>query len=167
MRVRCRSENHRKTFEWGRSSFLEEARTLVRFRHPSIVRVTRVFEAFSTAYMVMDFEEGSQFQTWLQRLGRPPAQAELDRITVPLLDALELMHEQSFLHRDIAPDNIILRSDGTPVLLDFGAARRAVAEMSRTITGIIKPGYSPHEQYATDPRLQGPWTDLYAFGATL
>ena len=77
------------------------------------------------------------------------------------------MHADSFLHRDIAPDNVIIRPDGTPVLLDFGAARRAMAEQSRVLTGIIKAGYSPQEQYATDGRLQGPWSDLYALGATL
>jgi hypothetical protein len=131
------------------------------------VRITRVFEANSTAYMVMEFEEGRSLESWLKTLERPPTQAELDRIVAPLLDALELMHADSFLHRDIAPDNIIIRPDGTPVLLDFGAARRAMAEQSRVLTGIIKAGYSPQEQYATDGRLQGPWSDLYALGATL
>jgi serine/threonine protein kinase len=140
---------------------------LARFRHPSIVRVTRVFEAYSTAYMVMEFEEGKTFEQWLQALGRPPTQEELDRIATSLLDALELLHGANFLHRDIAPDNILIRGDGTPVLLDFGAARRAVGEISRSLTGIVKAGYSPQEQYATDGRLQGPWSDLYAFGATL
>jgi hypothetical protein len=97
----------------------------------------------------------------------PPTQAELDRITQALLDALEMMHAKNFLHRDIAPDNIIVRADGSPVLLDFGAARRAVAEMSRSLTGIVKAGYSPHEQYSADGRLQGPWSDIYALGGTL
>src|SRR3974377_224375 len=78
-----------------------------------------------------------------------------------------MMHAEKFLHRDIAPDNIIVRTDGTPVLLDFGAARRAVAEMSRTLTGVVKAGYSPHEQYSSDGRLQGPWSDIYALGGTL
>ena len=77
------------------------------------------------------------------------------------------MHAKNFLHRDIAPDNIIVRADGSPVLLDFGAARRAVAEMSRSLTGIVKAGYSPHEQYSSDGRLQGPWSDIYALGGTL
>jgi formylglycine-generating enzyme required for sulfatase activity/tRNA A-37 threonylcarbamoyl transferase component Bud32 len=165
--VRPKTDRHRQTFEWGRTSFLQEARMLARFRHPSIVRITRVFEANATAYMVMEFEEGRSFEAWLKTLERPPTQAELDRIVAPLLDALELMHADSFLHRDIAPDNIIIRPDGTPVLLDFGAARRAMAEQSRVLTGIIKAGYSPQEQYATDGRLQGPWSDLYALGATL
>jgi tRNA A-37 threonylcarbamoyl transferase component Bud32 len=165
MSVRPKSERHEPTFEWGRSSFVQEARTLARFQHASVVRVTRVFEANSTAYVVMDFEAGENFEVW--RLGRPPTQEELDRVVAPLLDALEIMHAEDFLHRDIAPDNIIIRADGSPVLLDFGAARRAVAERSRALTGIVKAVYSPHEQYASDGRLQGPWSDLYALGATL
>ena len=167
MSVKPKSDRHAKTFQWGRSNFLQEARTLARFEHPAIVRVTRVFESNSTAYMVMRFEQGQSFEEWLRGLGRPPTQAELDRIAAPILDALQVMHAENFLHRDIAPDNIIVRSDGTPVLLDFGAARHAVAEMSRTITGIVKAGYSPHEQYSADGRLQGPWSDIYALGGTL
>jgi hypothetical protein len=167
MSVRPKSDRHRQTFDWGRSNFLQEARTLARFEHPSIVRVTRVFEANSTAYMVMRFEQGASFESWLSHLGRPPTQEELDSIIAPLLDALQMMHAANFLHRDIAPDNVIIRTDGTPVLLDFGAARRAVAEMSHSLTGIVKAGYSPHEQYATDGRRQGPWSDLYALGGML
>jgi serine/threonine protein kinase len=167
MSVRPRSEQLRGTFEWGRDRFLSEAQTLARFRHPSIVRITRVFEAHGTAYMIMDYEDGQSFEAWLARLGRPPSQAELDRIAALLLDALELLHAQSLLHRDIAPDNIVVRPDGSPVLLDFGAARQSVAQMSRSITRITKAGFSPHEQYALDSRLQGPWSDLYAFAATL
>ena len=167
MSVRPKSDRHKKTFDWGRSNFLQEARTLARFEHPSIVRVTRVFEANSTAYMVMRFERGKSFEDWLRQLGRLPTQDELDRIVAPLLDALQMMHAADFLHRDIAPDNIIVRADGTPVLLDFGAARRAVAEVSQALTGIVKAGYSPHEQYSSDGRLQGPWSDFYALGGTL
>ena len=115
----------------------------------------------------MRFEQGRNFEAWLTSLGRPPTQDELDAITGAVLRALETMHAANFLHRDIAPDNIIVRADGSPVLLDFGAARRAVAEMSQSVTGIVKPGYSPHEQYSSDSRLQGPWSDFYALGGTL
>ena len=167
MSVRPRSERHEKTFDWGRSNFLKEARTLARFDHPSILRVSRIFEANSTAYMVMRFERGESFEHWLRSLGRPPTQEELDRILAPLLDALETLHAANFLHRDIAPDNIVVRDDGSPVLLDFGAARRAVAEMTQALTGIVKAGYSPYEQYSSDRRLQGTWSDIYALGATL
>lgn len=167
MSVIPKSERYESVFEWGRSSFLDEAQMLARFRHPSIVRVTRVFQANDTAYMVMDYENGKDLETWLKDLGRRPTQTELDAICAPLLHALALMHAQHFLHRDIAPDNIIIRADGSPVLLDFGAARRAMAERTKTLTRIVKAGYSPHEQYAADGRLQGPWTDIYALGATL
>jgi tRNA A-37 threonylcarbamoyl transferase component Bud32 len=167
MSVRARSERHKEVFAWGRERFLHEARTLARFRHPSIVHVTRVFEANATAYMVMAFESGPPLDTWLKRLERPPTQDELDRLLAPLLDAVELIHAADFVHRDIAPDNIIVRADGVPVLLDFGAARRILDERSRAFTGIVKAGYSPPEQYSCDRRLQGPWSDVYALGATL
>ncbi len=167
MSVRPRSEHSKELFNWGRTNFLHEARTLAGFDHPNIVRVQRVFEAHSTAYMVMRFERGNSLRAWLKELGRKPTQAEIDSIAAPLLNALELLHQANYLHRDVAPDNIIVRPDGTPVLLDFGSARRVVAEMSRMVTGIVKAGYSPHEQYASDNRLQGPWTDIYALGASL
>ena len=154
-------------FGWGRKRFIEEAQTLEKFRHPSIVRVRHVFEALNTAYMVLEFEDGQSLRDWLDDLGRPPTQAELDAVVSPLLDALAEMHAADFIHRDIAPDNIIIRPDGSPVLLDFGAARQAIAAETKTLTGIIKAGYSPPEQYLTDAARQGPWTDVYALGATL
>ncbi|MBL8569435.1 MAG: protein kinase, partial [Phreatobacter sp.] len=94
-------------------------------------------------------------------------QGEIDRIVGPLSAALEILHAASFIHRDVAPDNILIRDDGNPVLIDFGAARQVVAEVSRNLTGIVKQGFSPPEQYALDQKLQGPWTDIYALGAIL
>ncbi|NJO22465.1 MAG: protein kinase [Sphingomonadales bacterium] len=94
-------------------------------------------------------------------------QNELDRIMPPLLDALELIHNSDFLHRDIAPDNIIIRKDGSPVLIDFGSARGEIAQHSMTVSALVKPGYSAYEQYATNSRQQGPWSDIYSLGATL
>ena len=167
MSVRPRTEKDRELFEKLRTSFTREARTLSQFAHPAIVRVLRIFEAHGTAYMVMDLERGATLKQWLAELGRPPTQAELDRLVAPLLGALELMHESNFLHRDVAPDNIIVRADGSPVLLDFGATRRVAAELTSAFTGLVKRGYSPMEQYAQDGRAQGPWTDIYALGATL
>lgn len=165
--VRPSSENHSQTFQWGRSGFLEEARTLARFRHPSIVQVFRFFEANATAYMVMAFENGVSLERWLRDLGRPPTQDELDRLVGPLVGALEAMHANNILHRDIAPDNIIIRSDAPPVLLDFGAARKAVAAKTQALTGMFKRGYSPQEQYSAEGKHQGPWSDFYALGAIL
>ncbi len=165
--VRPRTSNDADLFLRLKESFLREARTLAQLRHLCIVRVLSVFEGHGTAYMIMEFESGQSFKSWLDTLGRRPSQGELDRLIMPLLDALEMIHGTNFLHRDIAPDNIIVRADGTPVLLDFGAARRVMGELSGTLTGIVKGGYSPQEQYANDPRAQGPWSDIYALGATL
>lgn len=161
------SERHLRDFNWGRSRFLEEARALAQFKHPSIVEVYRYFEANDTVYMTMKFESGQSMESWLRTLGRPPTQSELDRIVLPLVDALEVMHDNGLLHRDVAPDNIIVRENGTPVLLDFGSARRTLAAKTHALTGMFKQGYSPQEQYATDGKFQGPWSDLYAMGATL
>ena len=131
------------------------------------MRVHRYFRANNTGYMVLNFEEGGSFKSWLKGLKRAPRQAELDRMVAPLLDALEIIHDADFLHRDIAPDNIMVRKDGSPVLIDFGSARGAIASQSRTVSALVKPGYSPYEQYATSGANQGPWTDIYALGATL
>jgi serine/threonine protein kinase len=162
-----RSRDTTADYQWGLDRFIEEAQTLARFDHPNIVRVHRYFRTNNTGYMVLRFEDGGSFKSWLKELGRAPRQAELDRLVVPLLDALEIIHTADFLHRDIAPDNIMLRADGSPVLIDFGSARGAVAGHSRTVSALVKPGYSPYEQYAATGANQGPWTDIYALGATL
>lgn len=162
-----RSQDCASDYRWGLDRFIEEAQTLARFSHPNIVRVYRYFRANNTAYMVLHFEEGQSLKSWLKGLARAPRQKELDAIIAPLLDALELIHKQDFLHRDIAPDNIIIRKDGSPVLIDFGSARGEIAAHSKTVSALVKPGYSPYEQYAETSRQQGPWTDIYALGATL
>jgi serine/threonine protein kinase/WD40 repeat protein len=162
-----RSQGCAEDYKWGLERFIEEARTLAKFIHPNIVRVHRHFLANNTGYMVLEFEEGGSFKSWLKGLKRAPRQPELDRILAPLLDALELVHRGDFLHRDIAPDNIIIRKDGSPVLIDFGSARGDIASHSKTVSALVKPGYSPYEQYATTSSKQGPWTDIYALGATL
>lgn len=154
-------------YTWGLERFVAEAQTLARFNHPHIVGVHRYFRANNTAYMVLHYEEGQSLKNWLKNLGRVPRQADLDKVIAPLLDALEVIHEADFLHRDIAPDNIIVRKNGQPVLIDFGSARGEIAHHSKTISALVKPGYSPYEQYAEKNSRQGPWTDIYALGATL
>ena len=150
-------------FQWGLERFLDEARTLARFQHPSIVRVHHFFEAHSTAYIAMDYVEGETLSAHLDRKG-PLREAELKGILYPLLNALAVVHGADFLHRDIKPGNIVLRdADGSPVLLDFGAARQAIGAKSRSVTSIVTPGYAPIEQYSSRGR-QGAWTDIYALG---
>ena len=150
-------------FQWGLERFLDEARTLARFQHPNIVRVHHFFEAHSTAYIAMDYVEGEDLSAHLTRKGTL-SEGELKSILYPLLSALEVVHQADFLHRDIKPGNIILRAeDGSPVLLDFGAARQAMGAKSRSVTSIVTPGYAPIEQYSSRGH-QGAWTDIYALG---
>jgi serine/threonine protein kinase len=151
--------------DWARERFRKEAQTLAKFRHPNIVRVLRVFEENNTAYAVLDFENGPSLKSWLQELGRPLTQIEFDALAAPLLSALEVVHGGGLLHRDIAPDNIIRRADGMPVLIDFGAAKGMVGQ-TVSANAMVKHGYSPWEQYTVDTRRQGPWTDIYALAAT-
>jgi len=152
-------------YKWGLDRFLLEARTLAKFGHPHIVRVLRYFEANATAYMVMDYEKGDSLKTTLQISPRPP-EAILKAILAPLLDGLSAVHAAGFLHRDIKPDNIFMRADGTPVLIDFGAARQAVGGSTKSLTAILTPGFAPLEQYSGEGK-QGPWTDLYAMAGVL
>jgi serine/threonine protein kinase len=162
--VRARTEEHDERYRWGLDRFIREARTLARFDHPNIVRVLSVFEFNNTAYMVMRFERGETLAALLERRHALP-EAELIRVLMPILDGLELVHNAGFIHRDIKPDNILIRDDGTPVLLDFGSARYALGR-SRTVTILVAPGYAPFEQYYSSGENQGPWTDIYGLGAT-
>ena len=150
-------------FQWGLERFLDEARTLARLQHPNIVRVHQYFEAHGTAYIAMDYVEGEDLSAYLTRKGTL-SEDELKDILYPLLSALEVVHGADFLHRDIKPGNIVLRDvDGSPVLLDFGAARQAIGAKSRSVTSIVTPGYAPIEQYSSRGH-QGAWTDIYALG---
>lgn len=168
--VRPRSLDVTATLLEGLNQFLVEARTLASFRHPNIVRVARFFEAHRTAYMVLDYERGQSLSGWWRKQRRSetemPAmpEPELLLLLTPLLDGLALVHQTDVLHRDIKPDNVLVRdSDGSFVLLDFGAARSAGA--TPEAQSILTPGYAPIEQYLGE--AQGAWTDIYAFGATL
>jgi serine/threonine protein kinase/HAMP domain-containing protein len=151
-------------YQDGLDNFLVEARTLATFRHPNIVRVARFFEANHTAYMVLEYERGKSLKEWWP--GRKNvAEAELLTLLQPLIDGLAVVHGAGFLHRDIKPDNIYVRKeDGSLVLLDFGAARQGAGK-GNTLSDVVTPGYAPPEQYHGG--RQGPWTDIYALGATL
>lgn len=154
----------REFYQHGLDSFLVEARTLATFRHSNIVRVARFFEAHRTAYMVLEYERGRALKAWWPTHNDLPEQ-ELLTLLQPLLDGLGLVHESGYLHRDIKPDNIyVRREDGSLVLLDFGAARQTVGD-PQEVANVITPGYAPIEQYKGGE--QGPWTDIYALGATL
>jgi hypothetical protein len=163
--VVAQATQHEAGYRWGLDRFLLEARTLAKFSHPNIVRVLRYFEANATAYMVMDYEQGDPLKTVLQH-DPQPAEARLKALVGPLLDGLAAIHATGFLHRDIKPDNIFVRADGRPVLIDFGAARQALGGETKSLTSILTPGYAPLEQYSGEGK-QGPWTDLYAMAGVL
>ncbi len=167
MLVRSKGKKGKDRYVWGLDRFIHEARILAKFNHDNIVRVYRYFRENNTAYMVLHHENGQSLKNWLDMLGRAPLQSELDALLEKILPALETIHDADLLHRDIAPDNILIREDGAPVLIDFGSARGDVAQHSKTVSAIVKPGYSPFEQYAVNAKQQGPWTDIYSLGATL
>lgn len=151
----------------GMRRFISEARNLVRFKHPNIVRVMSVFELNNTAYIVMEFEEGLDFREFLQN-PRNKAEAALKKLLVPITDGLAQVHQSGFIHRDIKPANILVRTDGSPVLLDFGSARSSQSAHTEPLTALVSAGYAPLEQYSGgSEREQGPWTDIYALGAVL
>ncbi len=167
--VNPRSERHRDTFEAGLRSFINEAQLLAQYDHASLVKVHRFWEANGTAYMIMPFYEGVTLKDTVRAMAEPPDEAWLLRMLNSLTEALVVIHADQCYHRDIAPDNVILLArTNKPLLLDFGAARRVISDMTQALTVILKPGYAPVEQYAEVPGMkQGPWTDVYALAATV
>jgi serine/threonine protein kinase len=152
-------------FWWGRERFMAEGRTLATLHDvPAIVQVFDFVEANGTSYMVMELVRGRTLDRRVREDG-PLAPHEIDRILAPLLDGLRRVHAAGFLHRDVKPGNVLLGESGLPKLIDFGAARLAVAGRSSTMTAIFTPGYAAPEQLASSG--QGPWTDIYGLAATL
>lgn len=153
-------------FTKAREGFLQEAATLELFDHPGIIRVRHSFEENNTAYMVMEFLQGQTLGSLLKEHG-----GRLDaESAVPLVEqvalALQAVHLQQVLHRDVKPDNIMMCPNGAAVLIDFGSARDIAGSQARGHTIMVTPGYAPLEQYARHAR-RGPYTDLYSLGATL
>jgi len=158
--------NQQHNFQKGLHSFLEEARHLAKFNHPNIVRVLNYFEENQTGYMVMDYIEGENPAVLLKQHGGTLNIEQTFNILLPILDALETVHAQHLFHLDISAHNILIDHNNTPILIDFGAARsmNLLLEQTRTLTLVLKPGYSPPEQYSGTGHI-GAWTDIYACGA--
>ena len=166
--VVMRSSVDHVPFTAGLQSFMDEARLLAQFDHPSLVKVFRVWEQNNTAYIVMPFYQGVTLQQASAEMRSPPPEAWWRQLLWPLLEALKVLHLHDMVHRDLSPDNIFLQDLGPPVLLDLGAARRAIGDHTQRHTAILKVHYAPIEQYADAEELrQGPWSDLYALAAVV
>lgn len=156
-----------ETFIWAHNNFMREARLLASLDHPNIAKVYSFFSAHRTSYYVTEYIEGKSFADVVQdynshKLAIP--QEALLGVMIRVLDALDYLHQRNLLHRDIKPDNILINRQGLPILIDFGAAREEFGDSDSSI--VESMGFSPSEQSSPDGNM-GPWTDLYAFGATL
>ncbi len=165
--INAHSAEDGEHFRYGLTQFLQEARTLAQFDHANIVRVRTFFEENGTGYLVMDYYDGITLAGYLaqQPQGKLSEKTAVD-ILMPILDGLREVHAKNFLHRDIKPQNIYLTTDNRAILLDFGAARQAMGERSRSLSVVLSEGYAPYEQYHRRGE-QGPWTDIYACAAVL
>ncbi|HSP42740.1 MAG TPA: serine/threonine-protein kinase [Luteolibacter sp.] len=164
-KVTPRSPREHDSLLWAKERFLDEARTIARFEDEHLVKVHEHFEANNTAYIVMGFVEGLSLNEFMTE--RPHLDFNtLQSIIAPLLRALESVHGQGFLHRDIKPDNIRISRGIKPVLIDFGAARMAVGQQSHEVTTLLTRSYAPIEQYQENGKL-GPWSDIYSLGAVI
>lgn len=155
-----------ESFTYGKECFLQEAETLAQFiGNENIVRIHSYFEEYGTAYFVMDFVEGTSFDAYIKAHDGRLSFDETAKILLPVMDALGAVHSKGVIHRDVTPDNIYITKDGVVKLLDFGAARYSLGDKSRSLDVILKHGFAPKEQYTRRGR-QGPYTDIYALGAT-
>ncbi|KAA6182479.1 protein kinase [Thiohalocapsa marina] len=168
--VAAHSGEDAELFRFGLEQFLREARTLAQLDHPNIVRVRQFFEANETAYLVMDYYDGLSLEEYLEQQGGRIQEEAAIQLMLPILDGLRAVHAKGFLHRDVKPQNIYLAKTDTggvrPILLDFGAARQAMGERSRSMSVVVSAGYAPFEQYHRKGK-QGPWTDIYSVAAVL
>ena len=164
--VRAYSGDRRDYFEYGKQQFLIEAKTLANFIGESnIVRVHRYFEENGTAYFSMEYVDGVSLHRYMWEKGGRLSVEETNSLLLPLMESLDQIHARGIVHRDIAPDNILVQRDGRTKLIDFGAARYSTGEKSQSLDVILKHGYAPYEQYMRHGR-QGPFTDVYAMAAT-
>ena len=155
-----------ESFAYGKDRFLDEAQTLAQFiGNENIVRIHTYFEENGTAYFVMDYVEGTSFDVYIREHGGKLDWEETAKILIPVMDALGAVHSKGIVHRDVTPDNIYITKDGGVKLLDFGAARYSLGDKSRSLDVVLKHGFAPKEQY-TRRGKQGPFTDIYALGAT-
>jgi len=154
------------TFRYGMKCFFEEGKSLARLSHPNVVRVLNFFRANETVYLVMRYERGRTLQEHILARRGAVKEAFIRHVFTQLLNGLREVHSNKLLHLDIKPANIYIRNDGTPVLIDFGAARQTLVDEGPRLNPMYTPGFAPPEQYK-DRELLGPWSDCYAVGASI
>lgn len=159
-------EQHQETFNQGRKLFFNEASALANLKHPNIVDVLNFFQLHGTAYMVMRYESGTNLQQYIKTRGGGLSEVFIRTVFPQLLDGLKAIHARGVLHLDIKPSNIHLRRGGRPLLLDFGAVHTMNLTRRNQHRQVVTSGFSPVEQYKSAGYV-GPWTDLYALGATM
>lgn len=159
-------DEHQAAFRYGMKCFFEEGRALASLNHPNLVRVLNFFRANSTVYMVMAFERGRTLQDFINKNKGEIKEKFIRGVFTRLLNGLREVHANKLLHLDIKPSNIYLRNDGTPVLLDFGAARQTLLNDAPMLKPMYTPGYCAPEQFRDREHL-GPWSDIYSVGASM
>ncbi len=164
--VAATSADNLAIFRYGMKCFFEEGRALANIVHPNVVRVLNFFRSNETVYMVMVYERGKTLQEHIQSNKRKVTEMFIRRVFVELLNGLREVHTHKVLHLDIKPSNIYLRLDGSPVLIDFGAARQTLTTERSKLSPMYTPGFAAPEQYSNRDRL-GPWTDIYSVGASM
>ena len=165
LKIEATEECHQDALVAGRKSFFKEASILAKLHHPNIVHVTNFFQANGTVYMVMDYEEGANLQSYIKSRGKL-SETFIRTVFPQLLTGLEAIHASGLLHLDIKPGNIHLRPGGRPLLFDFGAGHQMSATRQNQESQVVTPGFSPVEQYNIKGYV-GPWSDIYAIGATM
>jgi len=160
------AEENLATFRYGMKCFFEEGKSLAGLEHSNVVRVLNFFRANETVYMVMRYERGRTLEEHIQRHRGSVKEDFIRRVISLLLNGLREVHTNKLLHLDIKPANVYIRNDGTPVLIDFGAARQTLTEQATRLSPMYTPGFAAPEQYR-NRELLGPWSDIYSVGATM
>jgi serine/threonine protein kinase len=153
-------------YRYGMKCFFEEGKALARLQHPNVVRVLNFFRANDSVYLVMRYERGRSLQEHIQGLAEPPDEVWVRATFAQLLNGLREVHTHKLLHLDIKPANVYLRHDGSPLLIDFGAARQTLSEEGMKLPPTYTPGYASPEHHVGRKNL-GPWSDIYSVGATV
>ncbi|MDP2108953.1 MAG: serine/threonine-protein kinase [Rhodocyclaceae bacterium] len=153
-------------YQSGMMAFYEEGIALARLDHPNVVHVINFLRANDTVYLVMRYERGRTLHDHIRKHHKDFRESFVRGVFARLLSGLREVHASKLLHLDIKPSNIWLRADGNPVLLDFGATRQALCQTDPGLRPTYTPGYAAPEQYGNQPD-QGPWTDIYAVGASM